>query len=198
MSHFDHSASSWDSPKKVESVIKMAKKVNELVELGSDLDILDFGCGTGLFGLEFFDRAKSITGMDTSEGMLEVFDNKTKDHSNIKSVNLDLEKSELSEKYDLIISSMTFHHLENPLAVLRKLKESLNPKGRILVVDLEKEDGTFHPDNEGMGVRHFGFSNEELSSWAQELNLDIAIHTINEIGKNDRSYFQFLANYSLK
>ncbi|MCP4914440.1 MAG: class I SAM-dependent methyltransferase [Oligoflexia bacterium] len=200
MSHFDHSASSWDSPSKVSMMMTLAEKVKENVDLGDNLSILDFGCGTGLFGLEFFDNAKSLIGMDTSTGMLEVFDEKTKKYSNIKSLKLDLESTEVQrvetdEKFDLVVSSMTFHHLNNPINVLTKLKNSLNENGKILVVDLEKEDGSFHPNNEEMGVKHYGFSQDELKSWADKLNLKINICTINKVSKNGKEYGQFLAEF---
>lgn len=197
MSHFNHAANSWDSEGKIKLMGRLSENTKKRLDLGErKLDILDFGCGTGLFGLEFIDHAKSILGIDTSEGMLAVFDEKVKEHNHISSKLINLEKEDLDKKFDLVVSSMTFHHLDEPQKAIQKLSKMLNPGGKLAIVDLEKEDGSFHPDPAGMGVKHFGFSQEELEGWAKEANLEVKTCTINEVEKNDRTYQQFLAVFS--
>ncbi|POB13466.1 MULTISPECIES: class I SAM-dependent DNA methyltransferase [Pseudomonadati] len=193
MSHFNHAANTWDSEDKIALMQTLAEKTRERLKLTQKVDLLDFGCGTGLFGLEFIDDAKSITGVDTSTGMLEVFDKKSSDFDHINSINIDLENQELDKKFDLIISSMTFHHLDSPAKMTAKLAAMLNEGGQMAIVDLESEDGSFHPDPKGMGVKHFGFSNDEIVSWADKANLNVKIETINSRTKNGREYNQFLA-----
>lgn len=193
MSHFNEVANEWDSEGKVKLMQALASNTKKVLNLKGQFDIMDFGAGTGLFGLEFKDNIKSLLGVDVSEGMLKVFDEKTANYENIQSKNIDLEKETLDDKFDLIVSSMAFHHLVNPKDVLKKLKKNLNTNGKIAIVDLDKEDGTFHPDNEGMGVKHFGFSKEELESWAKEAGLGLEHTIINTIEKNDKTYQQFLA-----
>ena len=196
MDHFNKVANEWDSAEKISLMKELATKVKNSVELEFDLEILDFGCGTGLFGLEFVDHAKRLVGMDSSQAMLDVFDLKTASISTINSVCVDLQESEFKDQFDLIISSMAFHHLKDPLNVLEKLVKLLKDKGQILIVDLDKEDGSFHPDNQGMGVKHYGFSKDELQMWQDKLNLKLEWKIINKILKNEREYNQFLAVYS--
>lgn len=196
MSHFNEVANEWDSEGKVKLMQKLAAGAKNVLNLQGKLDIMDFGTGTGLFGLEFKDNIKTLTGVDVSDGMLKVFDEKTADFDNIKSLNIDLENKDLDQKFDLIISSMAFHHLTDPKAVLIKLKKNLNPNGKIAIVDLDEEDGTFHPDNEGMGVKHFGFSLEELTSWAKEAELKLEHRIISSVDKNDKEFKQFLAVFN--
>lgn len=196
MDHFNKVANEWDSAEKISLMKELATKVKNSVELEFDLEILDFGCGTGLFGLEFVDHAKRLVGMDSSQAMLDVFDLKTASISTINSVCVDLQESEFKDQFDLIISSMAFHHLKDPLNVLEKLVKLLKDKGQILIVDLDKEDGSFHPDNQGMGVKHYGFSKDELQMWQDKLNLKFEWKIINKILKNEREYNQFLAVYS--
>lgn len=88
---------------------------------------------------------------------------------------------------------MAFHHLNDPGAMIKKMKSLLKPQGRLAIVDLDKEDGTFHPDNRGMGVKHFGFSKDEIAKWAQAANLKLDHQIINRVEKNDKDYGQFLA-----
>jgi 2-polyprenyl-3-methyl-5-hydroxy-6-metoxy-1,4-benzoquinol methylase len=196
MNHFDHSANEWDSPDKIQMMENLAARAKENMQLNNDLDILDFGCGTGLFGLAFYDHAKTLTGIDTSQGMLEVFKNKTQHVTNVEHFNIDLEVSDHAKKYDLIVSSMAFHHLNSPNVMLAKFKQMLKPQGQIAIVDLDQEDGSFHPDNQAMGVKHFGFSKEELTNWARESNYTFSHSIINKIEKNGKQYAQFLAIYS--
>lgn len=197
MSHFNEVANEWDAPEKVQLMHSLASAARPYLKLEDKIDIMDFGCGTGLFGFEFYEQAKSLTGIDTSEGMLKVFDEKASKLDNVKSLNINLENESIDEKYDLIVSSMAFHHLIDPLEVLKKLKANLKAGGKIAVVDLDEEDGTFHPDNEGMGVKHFGFSQNELNAWADSAGLKLDHHIINSIEKNDRKYQQFLAIYTI-
>lgn len=193
MSHFNAVANEWDNEGKVAMMQKLASGVMEKVSLDKGLKIMDFGCGTGLFGLEFNDYANELVGVDTSDGMLKVFDEKTKGDNRFRSLNINLEESDLDEKFDLVVSSMAFHHLNDPNKVLNKLKRNLNPGGKIVVVDLDEEDGTFHPDNAGMGVKHFGFSKETLENWAKACELNLEHYIINSIDKNEREYQQFCA-----
>lgn len=193
MNHFNEVAKQWDSVEKIEMMKALAEKTVAALKLKRPVKMLDFGCGTGLFSLAMADYLETLTGVDTSSGMLEIFNQKTKGHKHIKSVLIDLEQEDLSEKFDLIVSSMAFHHLKDPGAMIVKLKGMLNDQGRIAIVDLVKEDGTFHPDNEGMGVRHFGFSEDEINQWAHTAGLQVSRQIINVVHKNGREYPQFLA-----
>ena len=158
MSHFNEVANEWDSKEKIGMMKTLASQVKENIPLSDKLKIMDFGCGTGLFGFEFSNYANELIGVDTSEGMLEVFDKKTKGKTGFRSININLEEKDIRETFDLIVSSMAFHHLNDPFKVLKKLRSCLNKQGKIVIVDLDKEDGSFHPDNEAMGVKHFAFA----------------------------------------
>lgn len=196
ISHFNKMAAEWDSPEKIRLMKTLADKTREVLALNEPVDIMDFGCGTGLFGLELANTAKSLVGVDTSKAMLDVFDKKTMGADHIVSINIDLERDTLDQSFDLIVSSMAFHHLSSPMSMIGKLKNILRPGGRLAIVDLDKEDGTFHPDNEGMGVKHFGFAEQEMQVWAQEAGMTLNHTIINELQKNNKIYRQFLAVFS--
>ena len=66
MSHFNQAANEWDSDEKTQMMVKLAARTLEHLKLNKKLDILDFGCGTGLFGLEFKEYIHTLTGIDTS------------------------------------------------------------------------------------------------------------------------------------
>ncbi|MCB0355601.1 MAG: class I SAM-dependent methyltransferase [Bdellovibrionales bacterium] len=196
MSHFNEQASNWDKEEKIKMMKILASKTIKALNLTQPLDIMDFGCGTGLFSLEMSKYIKSLVGIDTSEGMLEVFDKKTQGFDNINSLNIDLEKYNIQKKFNLIISSMAFHHLEDPQYMILKMRDLLSSDGRIAIVDLDKEDGSFHPNNVEMGVKHFGFSKQEIANWAEKSDMSLDYQIINTIDKNNKNYSQFLAVFS--
>lgn len=191
MTHFNEVANEWDSPEKIGLIKALALKTKINLDIKQKVKILDFGCGTGLFGLEFIELASELVGVDTSSGMLKVMKQKAEGLSNVRTLNVNLEESHLDETFDLIISSMAFHHLDSPDKMLKKMKNMLNPEGKIVIVDLDKEDGSFHPDNIAMGVKHFGFSKEELESWSKGYS-SLRYEIIHEVEKNGRVYPQFM------
>ncbi len=159
MSRFDQLALEWDKEqKRVENARKIGEAIVSSVPLSEDMNVMDFGAGTGLLTLYIQPYVKHIDAVDNSEGMLSVLKEKIEKAGieNITPVKKDLEKEDFGEeKYDLIVSSMTMHHIKNLENFLKKLYRVLKKGGYIAVADLEKEDGTFHSDNEG--VYHFGF-----------------------------------------
>ncbi len=194
MSHFNSQANQWDTPEKITQNKAYSELIKKHLSHTSGIKILEVGCGTGLLGSQFLNHDNSLLGIDTSEGMLKVFSEKFNSNPLVSARLLNLEEEELNnEKFDLIISSMAFHHLKNPAKMLAKLSGYLNPNGLIAIIDLDQEDGSFHPDPKNMGVHHFGFSETQTNQWAKSARLtkkprEIA-HTIN---KNDKQYPLFL------
>jgi ubiquinone/menaquinone biosynthesis C-methylase UbiE len=157
--NFDQAAEHWDHrPQRVLLAQDVADAVLRKIADTSALDVLDFGCGTGLLTLQLQPLVHSITGVDNSSGMLHVLNQKI---TNLKLANArtflcDLEQGDsLPGKYDLIVSSMTFHHVRRIEPLLEHFYATLAPGGRLCVADLDPEEGRFHGDN--TGVFHFGF-----------------------------------------
>ncbi len=131
--------------------------------------------------------------------MLEVFNQKFQGNKNVHSLLLNLEEQEqeLNENgFDLIISTMAFHHLINPAAMIVKLKKLLSSNGVLAVIDLDAEDGSFHPDPKKMGVHHFGFSKELTDAWSVNAQFKKSSREIvNIITKEQGEYPVFLAMF---
>ena len=200
MTHFNEVANSWDTNEKIEQNKIYADKIKLTLKKSSFANILEFGCGTGLLGSNFIEENNHFLGIDTSNGMLEVFKNKFSNFSNVKSINLNLEENFLNSdyaKFDLIITSMAFHHLKDPKSMVKKFKDMLLPNGAIAIIDLDEEDGTFHPDPKNMGVYHFGFSENVTENWAQSLNFkNHSREIINTIKKESGNFPIFLVIFS--
>ena len=156
---FDKSAQSWDQKTgRVELAHDVANAIIAEIELSQDADILDFGCGTGLLTLQLQPLVHSVTGVDSSHGMLDVLNSKIKELklTNVKTEFVDMEKGDvLKGMYHLVVSSMTFHHIQNIESLLKQFYKCLLSGGHLCIADLESDGGKFHGDN--TGVFHFGF-----------------------------------------
>ena len=200
MSHFQEAAKNWDTDEKIQMNRAFAQGIARHLE-GKEgaLRFLDFGCGTGLLSQFYAENAAKLVGIDTTQEMLDQFNEKFRDLPQVNSRLINLEKENVPSDlgpFDVIMTAMAFHHLEEPPKVLATLKNLLAPKGKIFVIDLDKEDGSFHPDNEGMGVKHYGFAKEKLKNWGKELGFQNVEHEIvHKMHRNDRDYPVFLATY---
>ena len=158
MNNFDNRAKSWDTKSKIERSNAIAKSIAKNIKLNKNMDILDFGCGTGLLIFPLIQQVKSIHGIDLSPNMLDILEQKKGKFKNITSEIKGV--FEVSSTYDLIISSMVMHHIKDMSALAKKLHNSLNHKGMIAIADLMKEDGSFHDSLDG--IYSLGFSNDFL------------------------------------
>ncbi len=70
------------------------------------------------------------------------------------------------DRFDLLVSSMTLHHLPDVPHVLKRLRPSLRSDGWIALADLDTEDGTFHVDP--TGIFHCGFERSTVCRWLED------------------------------
>jgi ubiquinone/menaquinone biosynthesis C-methylase UbiE len=161
---FDKDAASYDlKPGRAKLAQDVAKAVMSEVKLNDGMDVLDFGCGTGLVTLQLQPFVRTVTGADTSHGMLDVLRAKIAERklANVKTEFIDPEKSVvLKNKYHLVVCSMTLHHVENLVYIFREFYNCLLPGGQICIADLDSDEGEFHRDK--TGVVHFGFDRTEM------------------------------------
>ncbi len=196
---FDKVANRYDTPDKEKRSEEFVKQLLEVLPINKNFKVMDIGAGTGLVDVILSKYVGQIYAFDLSEGMLNVFKEKIKKLgiNNIKIFKKDVLKEEFPEKdFDLVITSMTFHHLDNPQEALKKIADYLKKGGYVAIIDLEKEDGTFHSDN--TDVKHFGFTYQEVESWFKNNGFsDFQIKTIYNIEKeregNIRKYPVFMA-----
>ncbi len=166
--YFDNSAKTWDAdPVKVARAEAVAAGIRQHVPLSPRMRGLEYGCGTGLLGFALQPDLGHITLADSSAGMLAVLDAKiaAARASNLRSVKLDLVTDALpAERYDLICTMMTLHHIEDTDRLLADLCTLTAPAGYLCIADLDAEDGSFHgPEFTG----HKGFVREALARQAE-------------------------------
>jgi ubiquinone/menaquinone biosynthesis C-methylase UbiE len=161
---FDKAAETWDEqPAHLRRAHAIAEAIQRQVALSPDIRAMDYGAGPGLLTLEIRPRVRSVTAADSSPGMLSVLKRKVAERgiTNVSTLLLDLEKEPGPERaFDLIVSSMVLHHVEDTARILGEFHRMLAPGGILAVADLDAEDGTFHTDK--TGVQHFGFDRRRL------------------------------------
>lgn len=196
--HFDSKARQWDeNPVFQDRANKIAAAIAAGVPLTPTMRALDYGSGTGMLSFPLQERLGHITLKDTSAGMLAVAEEKIAAWgvNNISTRLMDLTAAPMpDERYDLIYSSMTLHHIPDTDAILQAFHTLLNPGGWLCIADLDQEDGSFH----GIQVDvHHGFERDLLAEKAEHAGFsDIAFSTVFEIVKQtetgERAYPVFL------
>ncbi len=189
---FDKEAAVWDdNPVRVKLADDLFAAMEKQVAFDPSMSVLDFGCGTGLVTLRIAPRVGSITGADSSQGMLDVLRAKSdrKNLRNVRTLFLDSgDTSLLSGRYDVIVIGMALHHIEAIHPLLNRFHECLAegslyrrsgsrrrtvPRGQYRGVSLRfRPEGTA-PGAGGCGLReyrrcHRRGSDETRRRWAAE------------------------------
>lgn len=161
---FNAEAANWDAvPARVKSAEDVADAIRAEVSLSREMDMLEFGCGTGLLSLRLQPLVRSVTCLDSSQGMLDVLRSKVRERelANVTVRHIDIEAGDTLEgRYDLVVCSMTLHHVEDIGRLLRQFADITSPGGTLCIADLDLEGGRFHADN--TGVFHQGFDRAGL------------------------------------
>ncbi|BDU77747.1 class I SAM-dependent DNA methyltransferase [Mesoterricola sediminis] len=191
---FDAAAATWDQEdRRVVLAREVTAAILDRVRPEPAWRALDFGAGTGLVTLALAPHVGRMTGADTSEGMLAQLAAKA------GALGLPVEvrrldgAGDLGGPYDLIVSSMTLHHVVDVPALLVQLARHLAPGGRIALADLEPEDGSFHGED-ASDVHHLGFEPADIAAWLEAAGLrDVAVARAVETTKKGRTFGIFLA-----
>lgn len=168
---FDVGAANWDQvPRRVILANAVTSKIIQTVNPQPDMRLLDYGAGTGLVTLGLHHLVREAIAVDSSRGMLEQLSKKAAESgvSNLKTHWIDFNSDwHLPNGIDLLVSSMTMHHIQQPVALMNRFKAVMNAGGMLCVADLEKEDGSFH-DEIDETIKHHGFAVEEMEQYFDE------------------------------
>ena len=111
----------------------------EVLQPTTDLQLLDVGCGTGLFALSLAAGVGQVTGIDLTPEML---DQARALQAELGISNIRWQQGDVlplpfdDEAFSIVVTKATFHHMTDPAAVLAQMRRVCAPGGRIAVSDL--------------------------------------------------------------
>jgi predicted TPR repeat methyltransferase len=162
------------------------------VKLEKTMQVMDFGAGTGLITAQIVPLVQKVTAVDVSPAMLEQLLAKHDLKGKVETLCQDITRKPLGRKFDVIVSAMAMHHIQDTDRMVQSLAEHLKPGGQVALADLDSEPGTFHP-TEMQGVFHSGFDRAALQSILAKHGFhDIRFTTAITVQKEGRQYPVFL------
>lgn len=157
---FEMIASTYDTPRNIHIAKVASDAIREYIGSANDKSAIDFGCGTGLVGMNLLNDFESVLFLDTSPNMINQLKHKLA-AANIKNANtlcFDFEKEErLDIQADYIFMVQVLLHIQDVEHILSRLYDVLNPGGHLIIVDFDKNEEIVSD------LVHNGFEQEKLT-----------------------------------
>lgn len=157
---FEMIADIYDTSERIQIAKLSSDAIREYLADAKDKSSIDFGCGTGLVGMNLLKDFKSMLFLDTSQNMVNQIKQKISlsDIQNASTLCFDLEKESLSELHaDYIFMVQVLLHISEVDMILSRLYEVLNENGHLLIVDFDKNEKIVSD------IVHNGFDQTELA-----------------------------------
>jgi ubiquinone/menaquinone biosynthesis C-methylase UbiE len=167
--YFEKAAVVWDNdPWRVQMAQTIANAmINALKPKGNEI-VMDYGTGTGNIALRIVPHVHRIIAVDSSKGMLDVLQEKLS-QDRITTVEIHEwgigQDPALLPLFDIIVSSMTMHHVRDTAQAAVAFYDLLLPGGRVAISDLDLDKGEFH---ETPGITEHEGINRKYLQWVFE------------------------------
>ncbi|ARU60789.1 methyltransferase type 12 [Tumebacillus avium] len=173
---FEKMADRYDNSERVQIAKIASDAIREYVVDAKDKTAIDFGCGTGLVGMNLLDDFKSVLFLDSSQNMIQQIKQKIAEFNieNADTLCFDFEKQGQSElQADYIFMAQVLLHIPDTELVLSRLYDVLNPGGHLLIVDFDKNESIVSD------LVHNGFDQADLAERMRKLGYrDIQSKTV--------------------
>lgn len=173
---FETIANIYDNPERIQIAKISSDAIREYLVDTKSKNAIDFGCGTGLVGIELLNAFNSMLFVDTSQNMINQIKQKIAD-SNIQKVDtlcFDFEKEALLDLHtDYVFMAQVLLHIQDVELVLSRLYDVLGAGGHLLIVDFNKNEKVVSD------MVHNGFEQEKLTDLMAKIGYrDIQSKTI--------------------
>lgn len=157
---FEMIAEMYDTPERIH-IAKLSSDAIRKFLVNSNLKhAIDFGCGTGLVGMNLLHEFKSVLFLDTSPKMIHQVQQKIAvlHVQNAETLCFDFEKEGLADlRADYIFMAQVLLHIPDLRPVLTRLYDVLNEGGHLILVDFDKNEKVVSD------IVHNGFDQAELA-----------------------------------
>lgn len=190
---FSEKAKEWDANEMIVSLSSgIGATLLNNIELNETMNVLDFGAGTGLLTAQVAARVNKVIAVDVSQAMLDQLKAKQDMSDKVQTLCQDITIQPIETQFDLIVSAMAMHHVEDTDKLLQSFAAHLKQGAEIAIADLDKEDGSFHPE-EAQGVFHHGFERSELQTKLEKNGFHkVKFVTAHTVEKPEKRYPVFL------
>ena len=157
---FEMIANKYDTPERIQIAKVSSDAIRNYLVDATNKNAIDFGCGTGLVGMNLLNEFNSVLFLDTSQKMINQIDQKITEFNiqNVDTLCFDIEKeSPVDLHADYIFMAQVLLHIHDVELVLSRLFDVLNVGGHLLIVDFNKNEKVVSD------IVHNGFNPEELT-----------------------------------
>jgi ubiquinone/menaquinone biosynthesis C-methylase UbiE len=136
--HWDRAASTYDAEHREWLSEAFEKKIHSWLarQFTPDDDVLELGCGTGIFSEMIAGRVRHLTATDFSPEMLERAGQRLSAYDNVGTRKEDACHTSFADgAFDAVLTVNLFHHASEPAAVARECNRVVRPGGRVVVID---------------------------------------------------------------
>lgn len=140
---FESIANIYDTSERIQIAKVASDAIREYLVDSKDKTAIDFGCGTGLVGMNLLKDFKFMLFLDTSKNMINQIEHKiSSSHiQNADTLCFDLEKYSISDLHaDYVFMAQVLLHINDVELVLSRLYDALNIGGHLLIVDFNKNE----------------------------------------------------------
>lgn len=157
---FEMIAEMYDTPERIHIAKLSSDAIRKYLVDSHHKHAIDFGCGTGLVGMNLLHEFKSVLFLDTSPKMIHQVQQKIAALyvQNAETLCFDLEKEGLADlRADYIFMAQVLLHIPDLPPVLTRLYDVLNEGGHLTLVDFDKNEKVVSD------IVHNGFDQSELA-----------------------------------
>ncbi len=102
--------------------------------IDSNDDVLECGCGTGMFSVKIAKRFKNITSTDLAEKILRHAQKKCQNYSNIEFAKADITHLEYAdESFDKVVAGNVIHLVDSPEIAMGELIRVCKKGGKVII-----------------------------------------------------------------
>jgi ubiquinone/menaquinone biosynthesis C-methylase UbiE len=140
---FEMMADKYDTIERIQMSKLISDTIREYLVDANNKNAIDFGCGTGLVGLNLLNDFNSMLFLDTSQNMINKIEQKITDLNirNADTLCFDIEKENLADLHaDYIFMAQVLLHIQDIEQVLSRLYDILHVGGHLLIIDFNKNE----------------------------------------------------------